>query len=107
MGWPDGYISRANQDWIRPISAWPGGYVYLTAAVASRRVLTHKVAVRLEACHAHAVLEQAFARFGVPEIVNTDQGSQFTAEDFTQAVLSRSCRLSMDSKGAWHDKVFV
>lgn len=77
--------------------------MYLTAVVdvASRRVLAHKVAVTLEACHAREVIEQAFARYGTPEIVNTDQGSQFTAEEFTHAVLSRSCRLSMDGKGAW------
>ncbi len=65
------------------------------------------MAITLEVCHAREVLEQAFARFGVPEIVNTDQGSQFTVEDLTQAVLSRGCRLSMDGKGAWRDNVFV
>jgi putative transposase len=52
-------------------------------------VLAHKVAITLEACHEREIIEQAFARFGVPEIVNTDQGSQFTAEEFTHAVLSR------------------
>jgi putative transposase len=56
---------------------------------------------------AREILEQAFARHGVPEIVNTDQGSQFTAEEFTHAVLSRGVRLSMDGKGAWRDNVFV
>lgn len=75
--------------------------------MASRRVLAHKVAITLEACHAREVIEQAFARFGVPEIVNTDQGSQFTAEEFTHAVLARGSRLSMDGKGAWRDNVFV
>lgn len=104
-------IRRANQvlalgtTYIR----MPRGFVYLTAFVdvASRRVLAHKVAITLEASHACEVIEQAFARFGVPEIVNTDQGSQFTAEDFTKAVLSRGCSLSMDGKGAWRDNVFV
>jgi len=57
--------------------------------------------------HAVEVIEQAFAKFGIPEIVNTDQGSQFTAEDFTDAVLKRGCKLSMDGKGAWTDNVFV
>ncbi len=70
-------------------------------------VLAHKVAVTLEAIHAKEVVEQAFARYGTPEIVNTDQGSQFTAEEFTHAVRSRGCRLSMDGKGAWRDNVFV
>jgi putative transposase len=70
-------------------------------------VLAHKVAITLEACHAKEIIEQAFARYGLPEIVNTDQGSQFTAEEFTNAVLSRGCKLSMDGKGAWRDNVFV
>ena len=54
------------------------GFVYLTAVidVASRCVLAHRVATTLEACHAVEALEQAFARHGTPEIVNTDQGSQ-------------------------------
>src|SRR3954471_24250010 len=85
------------------------GFVYLTAVldVASRRVLAHKVAITLEACHAREVIEQAFTRYGVPGIVNTDQGSQFTAEEFTGAVLARGCKLSMDGRGAWRDNVFV
>jgi putative transposase len=69
--------------------------------------LLREVAITLKACHAREILEQAFARYGVPEIVNTDQGSQFTAEEFTHAVLSRGVRLSMDGKGACRDKVFV
>ena len=85
------------------------GFVYLTAVVdvASRKVLAHKVAITLEALHATEVIEQAFARYGAPEIVNTDQGSQFTAEEFTRIVLARGCKLSMDGRGAWRDNVFV
>jgi putative transposase len=85
------------------------GFVYLTAVVdvASRKVLAHKVAITLEACHAREVIEQAFARYGTPEIVNTDQGSQFTAEEFTRVVLDQGCKLSMDGRGAWRDNVFV
>ena len=85
------------------------GFVYLTAVVdvASRKVLAHKVAITLEAVHAKEVIEQAFNRYGTPEIVNTDQGSQFTAEEFTRVVLSKGCKLSMDGRGAWRDNVFV
>jgi putative transposase len=104
-------ITRANQVWALDTTYIPmaRGFVYLTAVVdvASRKALAHKVAITLEACHAKEVLEQAFARYGIPEIVNTDQGSQFTAEEFTQAVLARGCKLSMDGKGAWRDNVFV
>ena len=85
------------------------GFVYLTAVVdvASRKVLAHKVAITLEAVHAKEVIEQAFVRYGTPEIVNTDQGSQFTAEEFTSVVLAKGCKLSMDGRGAWRDNVFV
>jgi putative transposase len=104
-------ISRANQVWALDTTYIPmaRGFVYLTAVVdvASRRVLAHKVAITLEACHAREVIEQALARYGTPETVNTDQGSKFTAEEFTQVVLDRGCRLSMDGKGAWRDNVFV
>jgi putative transposase len=104
-------ITRANQVWALDTTYIPlaKGFVYLTAVVdvASRKVLAHKVAITLEATHAKEVIEQAFARYGVPEIVNTDQGSQFTAIEFTDAVLARGCRLSMDGRGAWRDNVFV
>jgi putative transposase len=104
-------ITRANQVWALDTTYIPmaRGFVYLSAVVdvASRQVLAHKVAITLEACHATEVIEQAFARYGIPEIVNTDQGSQFTAEEFTHVVLARGCKLSMDGRGAWRDNVFV
>ena len=104
-------ITRSNQVWALDTTYIPmaRGFVYLTAVVdvASRRVLTHKVAITLEACHAREIIEEAFTRYGTPEIVNTDQGSQFTAEEFTHAVLSKGCKLSMDGCGAWRDNVFV
>jgi putative transposase len=104
-------IVRSNQVWALDTTYIPmaRGFVYLTAVVdvASRRVLAHKVAITLEACHAREVIEQALARWGRPEIVNTDQGSQFTATEFTDAVLGSGCQLSMDGRGAWRDNVFV
>jgi putative transposase len=104
-------ITRSNQVWALDTTYVPmaRGFVYLTAVVdvASRRVLAHKVAITLETVHATEVIEQAFARYGTPEIVNTDQGSQFTAEEFTRLVLARGCKLSMDGRGAWRDNVFV
>ena len=104
-------ITRSNQVWALDTTYIPmaRGFVYLTAVVdvASRKVLAHKVAITLEACHAREVIEQAFARYGTPEIVNTDQGSQFTAEEFTRVVLDQGCKLSMDGRGAWRDNVFV
>ena len=96
-------ITRANQVWALDTTYIPmaRGFVYLTAVVdvASRKVLAHKVAITLEAFHAKEVIEQALARYGTPEIVNTDQGSQFTAEEFTRVVLAQGCKLSMDGRG--------
>ena len=104
-------ITRSNQVWALDTTYIPmaKGFVYLTAVVdvASRKVLAHKVAITLEACHAKEVIEQAFLRHGAPEIVNTDQGSQFTAAEFTDIVLAKGCKLSMDGRGAWRDNVFV
>jgi len=104
-------ITRANPVWALDTTCIPmaKGLVSLTAVVdvASRRVLTHKVAITLEACHAREIMQEAFARYGTPEIVNTDQGSQFTAEEFTEVVLAKGCKLSMDGRGSWRDKVFV
>ena len=104
-------ITRANQVWALDTTyiQMARGFVYLTAVVDvnSRKVLAHKVAITLEAIHAKEVIEQAFARYGTPEVVNTDQGSQFTAVEFTDVVLAKGCKLSMDGRGAWRDNVFV
>ena len=104
-------INRANQVWALDTTYIPmaKGFVYLTAVMdwASRKVLASTVAITVEACHAVDVLHEAFTRHGQPEIVHTDQGSQFTAQAFVQAVKDRSCHLSMDGRGAWRDTVFV
>ena len=97
-------IDRANQVWALDTTYIPmaKGFVYLVAVVdwASRKVLTAKIAITLEACHAVDVLQEAFNRHGSPEIVNTDQGTQFTAAEFVNAVKASGCRISMDGRGA-------
>jgi len=104
-------ITRANQVWALDTTYIPmaKGFVYLTAVIdwASRKVLAAKIAITLESCHAVEVLEEAFSRYGVTEIVNTDQGSQFTAKAFVDAVKDKGCQLSMDGRGSWRDNVFV
>jgi putative transposase len=91
-------INRANQVWALDTTYIPmdKGFVYLTAVVdwASRKVLAAKVAITLEACHAVDVLQETFIRHGRPEIVNTDQGSQFTADKFVRTVKGQGCKLS-------------
>ena len=104
-------IERSNQVWAMDTTyiRMARGFVYLTAVVDvySRRILAHRTAITLEACHAVDALEEAYSRFGKPEIVNTDQGSQFTAQHFVDAVLDNGVKLSMDGRGAWRDNVFV
>lgn len=104
-------IVRSNQVWALDTTyiRMERGFVYLTAVVDvhSRRVLVHRVAISLEALHAKEVIQEALNRFGTPEIVNTDQGSQFTAQEFVDAVLNSGAKLSMDGRGAWRDNVFV
>ena len=104
-------IVGSNQVWALDTTYIPmkQGFVYLTAVIdwASRKVLAHKVAITLEASHAVDVLQEAFTKYGTPEIVNTDQGSQFTAQAFVDTVNARGCKLSMDGRGAWRDNVFV
>ena len=104
-------INRSNQVWALDTTyiRMAKGFVYLTAVVDvySRRILAHRTAITLESVHAVDALQEAYARFGKPEIVNTDQGSQFTAQDFVDAVLNHGVKLSMDGRGAWRDNVFV
>ncbi|MFE1572864.1 IS3 family transposase [Comamonas odontotermitis] len=104
-------ITRSNQVWALDTTYIPmaRGFVYLTAVidVYSRCVLAHRVAITLEASNAAWVLREALEHYGTPEIVNTDQGSQFTADEFVCLVKDSGAKLSMDGKGAWRDNVFV
>ena len=104
-------ITEANQVWALDTTYIPmsKGFVYLTAVVdwASRKVLAAKLAITLESCHAVDVLQEAFIRHGTPDIINTDQGSQFTAIEFVKAVKAQGCKLSMDGRGSWRDNVIV
>jgi len=104
-------IDRANRVWASDITYIPMacGWVYLCAIVdwASRRVLSHRVSISMDAAFCVEALEEALAKYGQPEIFNTDQGSQFTSEEFTGALKARGVVISMDGKGAWRDNVFV
>lgn len=104
-------VSRPNQVWAMDITYIPmrRGFVYLCAVVdwASRKILSHRVSISMDTSFCVEALQEALERFGTPEIVNTDQGSQFTSVAFTQAVLDSGARISMDGKGCWRDNVFV
>jgi putative transposase len=104
-------ITRPNQVWAMDITYIPmaRGFVYLAAVVDwfSRRVLAWRLSITLDAAFCIEALEEALARYGRPEIFNTDQGSQFTSHDFTSVLLKHEIAISMDGKGAWRDNVFV
>lgn len=85
------------------------GFIYLAAVLDwfTRRVLSWRVSITLEADFCIEAVEEALARYGKPEIFNTDQGSQFTSTEFIKVLASREIKISMDGKGAWRDNVFV
>jgi len=104
-------INRANQVWAMDITYIPmtRGFIYLAAVVDvfSRRVLSHRISITLETGFCIEALQDALARYGKPEIFNTDQGSQFTSSDFIEILDDHEISISMDGKGAWRDNVFV
>jgi putative transposase len=104
-------VTRPNQVWAMDISYIPmaRGFVYLCAVVDwfSRRVLSWRLSITMEADFCIEAVEEALARFGKPDIFNTDQGSQFTSIDFTGVLKKAEIAISMDGKGAWRDNVFV
>jgi putative transposase len=104
-------IERANQVWALDITYIPmrRGFVYLVAVMdwASRRILGFRLSNTLTADFCVEVLEEAIGRHGRPEIVNTDQGSQFTGLEFIEALKRRDIAISMDGKGCWRDNVFI
>ena len=102
---------RPNQVWAMDITYIPmaKGFVYLAVVLDwfSRRVLSWRVSITMEASFCIETLGDALARHGKPDIFNTDQGSQFTCEAFTDVLTKNEIKISMDGKGAWRDNVFV
>ena len=104
-------ITRPNQVWAMDITYIPmaRGFVYLAVVLDwfSRRVLSWRLSITMEAAFCVETLEDALARHGKPDIFNTDQGSQFTGTAFTGVLAGNGIAISMDGKGAWRDNVFV
>ena len=104
-------IDRPNQVWAMDITYVPmaRGFVYLVAVIdwLSRRVLSWRLSITLEAAFCVEALEEALARHGRPEIFNSDQGSQFTSHEFTKVLIDAGVAISMDGRGSWRDNVFV
>jgi putative transposase len=104
-------IDRANQVWASDLTYLPmaHGFLYLVAIldVASRKVLSFRVSNTMTPDFCVEALEEAIARFGAPEIMNTDQGSQFTSAAWTDVLKAEDTSISMDGKGRWIDNVFI
>jgi putative transposase len=104
-------ITRPNQVWCADITYIPmrRGFLYLVAVMdwATRKVLSWRVSNTMDVEFCSAALEEALARFGCPEIFNTDQGSQFTSPRFTGVLHAAGVKISMDGRGRWMDNVFI
>ena len=104
-------VVRPNQVWASDITYIPmrQGFLYLVVVLDwySRRVLSWRLSNTLTTDFCIDVLEEAIDRYGVPEIFNTDQGTQFTSSEFTGLLKENGIRISMDGKGCWRDNVFV
>jgi putative transposase len=104
-------IERPNQVWCADITYIPmsRGFLYLVAVMDwhTRAVLSWRLSNTMDSGFCVEALEEALARYGTPEIFNTDQGSQFTSEDFTDMLIKAGVRISMDGKGRWMDNVFI
>ena len=104
-------IDRPNQVWAMDTTYIPmqRGFVYLSAVLdwATRRVLAWRLSNTLTADPCVEALEEAILKYGPPEIMNTDQGSQFTSSAFICVLEQNGIQISMDGKGCWRDNVFV
>jgi putative transposase len=104
-------IDRPNQVWAADITYIPigRGFLYLVAVMdwASRAVLAWRLSNTMDVSFCVSALEEALARFGKPDIFNTDQGSQFTSAAFTGTLAQAGIRISMDGRGRWLDNVFI
>lgn len=104
-------IERPNQVWAADITyiPLPRGFLYLVAIMdwASRAVLSWRLSNTMDASFCIAALDEALAKYGRPQIFNTDQGAQFTSAAFTGALEKAAIAISMDGRGRWMDNVFI
>jgi putative transposase len=104
-------IVRPNHVWAADITYIPmrRGFVYLFAILdwASRRVLAWRLSNTLTTDFCLEAVREAITRYGRPKIFNTDQGCQFTSQEFTGLLTHHGIQISMDGNGCWRDNVFV
>lgn len=104
-------INRPNQVWSSDITYIPmkKGFMYLTAVKDwfSKKVLSWRLSNTMDTTFCVEALHEAIVKHGTPDIFNTDQGSQYTSTEFTDALKSHGIKISMDGKGRWIDNVFI
>ena len=104
-------VTRANQVWCTDITYIPikRGFLYLVAIMdwSSRKVLSWRLSNTMNTHFCIEALEEALARYGVPDIFNTDQGAQFTSCEFLAVLKDNEIKISMDGKGRWIDNVCI
>jgi putative transposase len=104
-------IARPNQVWCTDITYIPmkKGFIYLVGIMDwySRKILSWRVSNTLDTAFCIDALEEALTRYGKPEIFNSDQGCQFTGNEFTEILLKNNILISMDGKGRAIDNVFI
>ena len=104
-------INRPNHVWSTDITyiRLESGFMYLTAVIDwfSRKVLSWKLSNTMEVGFCKSVVAEAIDKYGTPEIFNTDQGSQYTSNEFTELLKSNDIKISMDGKGRALDNIFV
>jgi len=107
----DRLIDCPDQVWCADVTYIPmaRGFLYLVAVMDwySRKVLAWRLSNTMTADFCVEALQEALTRFGTPGIFNTDQGSQFTSEAFTDTLKAAGVSISMDGKGRWMDNVFI
>jgi putative transposase len=104
-------ITEPNGAWCADITYIPmaKGFCYLVAIMdwASRKVLSFRLSNTLDPSFCTEALEEALRKYGTPDIFNTDQGSQFTSNDFIRILKDHHIRVSMDGRGRWMDNIFI
>lgn len=104
-------VTRPNQVWAIDITYTPTarGFVCLAAVVDwfSRRMLAWRLSISMDISFCIEAVEEALGKYGAPEILNSDQGGQFTSMAFTGLLHDNGIAISMDGRGAWRDNVFV
>jgi len=104
-------ITAANQLWCTDITYLPvlKGHFYLIAIMDwySRKVLAWRISNTLDVHFCLETLQEALSYYGIPEIFNSDQGSQFTSKAFTDCLKANAVAISMDGRGRCHDNIFI